>query len=255
MNPRVLYDEIRRIMESKESNIVLAADLDKIREVISIAKDVGDEIVILKTHVDIYEDFTHESLNELKDISQEMDFLIMEDRKFCDIGKTVERQYSKGTFRIVDWAHLVTVSLLPGPGILDGISRVIKNRKLTGRRGVVLLARMSSNGNLARGEYTEKCIDTSIQRKDLVTGLIVTGEEILKAREKTGREILLFTPGVRITRGTGELGQRYLSVEEVINLGTDLIIVGSGITSSSDPMSKVSEYRKLAWKYYSSSSL
>jgi uridine monophosphate synthetase len=45
-------------------------------------------------------------------------------RKFADIGNTVALQYTKGLFRIADWADLVTVHALPGEGILQALEQV-----------------------------------------------------------------------------------------------------------------------------------
>lgn len=43
---------------------------------------------MFKTHCDIIEDFTLDFAKELERLSQELDFLIFEDRKFADIGES-----------------------------------------------------------------------------------------------------------------------------------------------------------------------
>lgn len=48
------------------------------------------------------------------------------------------------------WAVLVTVHPLPGVGVLEGVKGVMGEGK-----GCVLVAEMSSEGNLATGEYTK----------------------------------------------------------------------------------------------------
>jgi orotidine-5'-phosphate decarboxylase len=48
-------------------------------------------------------------------------------RKFADIGITL--QYTKGLFRIAEWADLVTVHILPGEGIIQALEQVNSKSK------------------------------------------------------------------------------------------------------------------------------
>ena len=103
-----------KIMELKQTNLCLAADLTKADEILNLVEKTGPYICLLKTHVDIIEDFSDGFVNSLKSLAEKYNFLIMEDRKFADIGNTVGLQYSKGIFKISEWADLVTVHSLPG---------------------------------------------------------------------------------------------------------------------------------------------
>lgn len=42
--------------------------------------------IVIKTHIDIIEDFDHSLIEQLQALSRQHDFVIFEDRKFADIG-------------------------------------------------------------------------------------------------------------------------------------------------------------------------
>ncbi|CAF4281561.1 unnamed protein product, partial [Rotaria magnacalcarata] len=63
---------------------------------------------------------------------------------FADIGNTVKLQYTKGLFRIVEWADLVTVHVLPGECIVQGLEQAAQS--INEPRGCLLIAQMSSKG-------------------------------------------------------------------------------------------------------------
>ena len=68
------------LMISKQSNLCVAADLATLDEVISLAEQIGSQIVVLKIHIDIYDDFEESKILRLKEIAKTQKFLIMEDR-------------------------------------------------------------------------------------------------------------------------------------------------------------------------------
>ena len=57
-------------------------------------------------------------------------------------------------FAVAEWADLVTVHAIPGAGILQALKEACQSR--TRPLGCVLVAEMSSKGNLITEEYT-KC--------------------------------------------------------------------------------------------------
>lgn len=339
-------------MELKKSNLCLSADVSSARELVQLADRVGPAIVILKTHYDLVAgwDFNPQTGTgvKLQALGRKHGFLIFEDRKFGDIGSTVQMQYTAGSARIIDWAHIVNVNMVPGKVAVKALaeaaakwrSRVnyevktsvsvgtpvadafdendvdededehltpmemqppnMFHRDHDGRkgsivsittvtqsfepvdsprfpslnqdgdevvfagieeppwdRGLLILAQMSSAGNLMNAEYTKACVEAAREYKGFVMGFV--SQESLNS-EPTDNFIHM-TPGCQLPpEGEEEngvvlgddLGQQYNTPSKLVKIcGTDIIIVGRGILKAADAQSEAERYRRRAWKAYS----
>lgn len=214
-------------MVRKQSNLCLSVDLTSTEKILNLLEKVGEHICLVKTHVDIIEDFTDSFTSQLKQLADQLNFLILEDRKFADIGNTVSLQYLKGTHKIGEWADCVTVHSLPGEGILKAINGSINGVS----RGVFLLAEMSSEvrkvyssfsdkvcglfvlcvimyhnfdfqGNLITPEYTEETVKMAAKYPDLITGFVCQNKKVF-----SNPGLIQLTPGVQLERSGDNFGQ------------------------------------------------
>ncbi|MDP2684609.1 MAG: orotidine-5'-phosphate decarboxylase [bacterium] len=243
--------KLLQLMDDKQTNLALANDETNLEKFLELADKIGPEIAVLKTHIDAVEDFTPKVTEQLTSLAKQHNFMIFEDRKFADIGNTVKLQYQKGIYKIVDWADFTNAHIVPGPGIIEGLKEVADEHSEP--RGLILLAQMSSKGNLATDEYTEKALELAEQYSDFVIGFIGNGgqvEELNKLTTNLNPQFIVLTPGVKLGGGGDALKQQYTTPADVINAGSDIIIVGRGIYGSDDPLASAQEHRQQAWEAY-----
>src|SRR5687767_1621837 len=119
-----------RLMDLKASNLCLSADVATARELVHLADKIGPYIVVLKTHHDMVSgwDFHPQTGTgaKLAALSRKHGFLIFEDRKFGDIGNTVEMQYVGGSARIIEWAHITNVNMVPGKASVTSLANAAR---------------------------------------------------------------------------------------------------------------------------------
>jgi uridine monophosphate synthetase len=230
----------------KQSLVCLAADRSTMAGLLDLIDTVGPHVAALKTHVDLVDDWTPEAWASLCVAAKKADLLIFEDRKFADIGG-ISRKQMAGVYNSRGWSDLVTAHLISGPDIVDGLQAGWSD---VGREGgVLLLAQMSSRGNFLNAEYTAKVVAKGKEHAG-VFGFIGNGsrpEELANLRSAVGDGKMIWTPGVNLAVGDGEMGQRYGHPTAAVLAGSDCIIVGSGIHKSNQPAQEAEAYAKASW--------
>jgi len=178
------------------------------------------------------------------------------------LGNTVSLQYASGVHKIASWSHITNAHLVPGPGIITGLAEV----GVPLQRGLLLLAEMSSKGNLAGGEYGQKCVQAA---RDDTTGFTCgfiamdrIDEKVPLSADQPHRDFLVLTPGVGLDVKGDAKGQQYRTPDEVIRQsGCDVIIVGRGIygpllkdgntqESFKTVQEQAARYKEAGWKAY-----
>ncbi|KAI0563265.1 Orotidine-5'-phosphate decarboxylase [Gracilaria domingensis] len=241
----------RRLLElmvAKKTNLAVSADVTTKAELFELAEAVGPEICLLKTHADIVEDWDRDTGTALKEIAKRLNFMLFEDRKFADIGNTVHHQAVGGVHTICNWADVINAHSVPGPGIISGLEKALESVRehREASMGLLLLAEMSSKGNLASAlpGYRDKTVEMAQEAKRFVFGFISMGKV-------ADDSFVYMTPGVKLVPGVDGLGQQYLTPELVITEKcSDVIIVGRGVYQADDRLKAAKAYRLAGWKAY-----
>lgn len=236
------------VMEEKQTNLCASLDLTTTTELLAILDKIGPHICLVKTHIDIISDFTYDgTVLPLQKLAQKHNFLIFEDRKFADIGNTVKNQYKSGVFQIAKWADITNAHGVTGAGIVSGLKQAAEETT-SEPRGLLMLAELSSKGSLAYGEYTKRTVEIAKTDKDFVIGFIAQHD---MGGHDEGFDWIIMTPGVGLDDKGDALGQQYRTVDEVVQTGTDIIIVGRGLYGQGrDPVEQSIRYKKAGWDAY-----
>tara|TARA_B110001450_G_C17637508_1_gene487833 strand:- start:732 stop:1406 length:675 start_codon:yes stop_codon:yes gene_type:complete len=223
-------DQIKQIIEEKNTRLCFSADFKKQSTLFGWINLVGPHICILKTHIDILEDYDSSVNKKLIQLKEKYNFLILEDRKFSDIGKTFYRQLD-GFYNISEYADIITIHGICAEGMLSYAKK--NNRKIP---KILIVSQMSSIGNIIDTNYTLECYNIAKKYREHVIGFIS------QTRFVKDSSFLFLTPGVRLFGKT--LGdQKYNTPKEAFNNGSDVIIVGSGIYTVKYPMELIDQYK------------
>ncbi|KAL0488562.1 uridine mono phosphate synthetase [Acrasis kona] len=247
--------DLFELMESKQSNLSVACDVEDQDELLELAEQVGPEVVMLKTHIDILRPSKTLTMQQFADkltqIAEKHKFFIFEDRKFADIGSVTKQQYVGGPFDIAKWAHVTNCHLVSGTssvvkGIQEGAQQVGK------RRGLLLIAKMSTSDTLTNEDTEKVAVEVAQKHFDFVSGFICQGRlEMPKGNENDWFKYVYCTPGVQLDQKGDNLGQQYNTPQHIVGVKkSDLIIVGRGIYKQQNRAEAACLYRKQGWSAY-----
>lgn len=85
-HPNSCAKQLLESIAQKKSNLCVSVDVTRKEDLLEIVDTVGPFVALVKTHIDIVEDFDWDLIEQLSALSVKHKFLIFEDRKFADIG-------------------------------------------------------------------------------------------------------------------------------------------------------------------------
>lgn len=221
MTDRTPFIRLQHIMKTKNTRLILSCDVTTMDKLAYFANLCGPYICILKVHTDIITDFNVGIMLYIRKLAETHNFLIMEDRKFGDIGYTLNKQLT-GFFKYTEWCELVTAYPYIGQTGLDVFAKF--------NIGVFLLAELSINeGQIL--PYKE-LFDKEENRPHPICGTI--------GQNHTG--YLQATPGIHLDKCNDNSNQCYKSPEKAKEKGADLFIVGRAIYTARNPLNAIEQY-------------
>ena len=231
-----LADRLYRISLDKKSNLVVACDLDTCDEIIALVEKIHPYIVGVKLHVDTLQDFSHSFVDKLTQYASQYNFIVIEDRKFADIGAIAIKQLG-GLYQIGKWADAVTVHTITGKDQMKAIQDAYPALHL------IPVVELSCRDNLISNSYVNHSVDIAFEVENVVG--IVCQERAFRACRPC--EILTFSPGINLTEKGDDKGQQYRNS----GLMGHYWIVGRGVyKNKGDEESSAKTYRDAGWGHF-----
>ena len=234
-----LAKKVLALALSKKTNLCLSLDVTDTSAFLDLAEQLGPHLVMLKTHIDIMENFTPEFLLQLQKLAKKYQFFLFEDRKFADIGNTAKLQYERGIYHIASWADFITCHALPGAGMIEALSEV--GAPLN--RAAFMLIEMSSSGNLLDQHYQNAALKLSVTHPEFLAGFIA------QQRFPNTEEFLYCMPGISLAAKVDGHGQQYKTPAVALQQGADILIVGRGLYQAENPSAEIERYREAVVKF------
>jgi len=220
--------ELLRIVRLKQTNLVVSIDLSSPESILKMIKEVGIHVCAIKLHWDLIDFSAYDRdafATRLILLKQQLKFLLIEDRKFADIGVISGMQLD----RVPTCFDMVTVHALAGELSLMELD--------TRGKGLLVVYQMSNAGNLLDQKYQDLA-GAMLSKLDNVVGAI---------GQQAHPTFLTMTPGIHLDEKQDSNGQTYKPPTQDSG---DLFIVGRAICSNQDPASTAAKYKTRCWQLF-----
>lgn len=225
---KFIMEKIYQLAFKKKSNIILSVDLNKSNEIIKLIELTKANIIGVKIHSDIIDDFDL-LVDYLKNIRKEL--VIIEDCKVADISY-ISIQKIKN---YVEYADYITYHCLLGDELPKSLKKTYNNLRLIG------VVEMSTKNSLIDNYYISK-IETQL---GLMDGCVIqkNGLNIFKSKLP-----ITFSPGISIHSNSDEHNQVYKNpLKEKVG---EFWIIGRGIYLEKNKEEISKKYAELGWSYF-----
>ncbi|KRX37016.1 Uridine 5'-monophosphate synthase [Trichinella murrelli] len=174
-----LAKHLWQIALDKKSNLCVACKSSDPKEIIALAQKIGKFICMLIIRSDLIckvplVDF----ISELKTCAKSKNFMIMDDRKFCDVSSIVEMQLTGGEWSIAKWVDFVTVLPFSGRGVFSAIRKVSAENKVA----CFSILSLHAKDSLIPKEFSEQSMKTAEKDIDVIAGVVCSKPPVLDSR-------------------------------------------------------------------------
>tara|TARA_B110000438_G_scaffold288994_1_gene323079 strand:+ start:1000 stop:1686 length:687 start_codon:yes stop_codon:yes gene_type:complete len=209
------------------NKIIIALDTTNLNEAINITKKIKNKIFTIKLGLEFFNAHGKEGIKKFNEIGINN---IMLDLKLKDIPETVYK-----AIKALDGIKFgfLTVHGQGGKSMIEKAKKAAKEIKALPKiLMVTILTSLSDEdlrdmGNNATIENQVKSLATMAKSMDV--GIVCSGHEAKNVRKIIGTNLLIFTPGIRMSNDKKDDQRRVCTPTESLKNGADKIIMGRSI--------------------------
>ena len=209
------------------NKIILALDTTNLEEAIKFAQKVKDKIFTVKLGLEF---FNAHGKNGIKEFNKIGINNLMLDLKLKDIPETVYKAIK--VLHDIEFSYL-TIHGQGGKKLIENAKKAAAEIKSKPKIMMVTILTSLSDSDL-KDMGNENTVIEQIEKlakvaKEMEVGIVCSGHEAKIVRKIIGKNLLIFTPGIRMKEDTKNDQKRVCTPVESIKNGANKIIMGRSL--------------------------
>ena len=209
------------------SRIILALDTTNLDEAINIAKIIKDKIFTVKLGLEFFNAHGKVGVKKFNEIGITN---LMLDLKLKDIPETVYK-----AIKALDNIKFgfITIHGQGGKAMIEKAKKAVNEIKSRPKIMMVTILTALNNDDL-KATGNSNTVEEQVGKlaevaKEMNVGVVCSGHEAKNVRKVIGPDLLIFTPGIRMTNDDKDDQKRICTPIESIKNGSDKIIMGRSL--------------------------
>jgi len=213
------------------NKIILALDTTNLEEAIDITKKIKEKIFTVKLGLEF---FNAHGKNGIKKFNEIGITNLMLDLKLKDIPETVYKAIK--ALDNIDFGFL-TIHGQGGKKLIESAKRAVNEIKSKPKIMMVTILTSLSDDDLMnmgnKSTVVEQVEKLAKLAKEMEVGVVCSGHEAKVVRKIIGKNLLIFTPGIRMNKDDKNDQKRICTPSESVKNGADKIIMGRSLIKGS----------------------
>ena len=207
--------------------IILALDTTNLEEAINITKKVKDKIFTVKLGLEFFNAHGKAGVKKFNEIGITN---LMLDLKLKDIPETVYK-----AIKALDNIKFgfITIHGQGGKAMIEKAKKAVNEIKSRPKIMMITILTALNNDDL-KATGNSNTVEEQVGKlaevaKEMNVGVVCSGHEAKNVRKVIGPDLLIFTPGIRMTNDDKDDQKRICTPIESIKNGSDKIIMGRSL--------------------------